>query len=66
MFPHKKVGNPMVNHQIPMGKDWKTHGKPSGSYIKIQMVNHQIPMGKDWKSKGKPSGSYIKRLEIQW
>jgi hypothetical protein len=50
-------------YKIPIGKDWKTNDKPSGSYGKIRksMVNHQVPMGKDKKIKGKPSDSYGKR-----
>ena len=57
----------MVNHQIPMEKDGKSH-EPSDSYMKNvenrmvnheiptenienPMVNHQIPIGKCWKSK---------------
>ena len=55
---------PMVNHQIPMGKDKKTYGKPSeflwGKIAKL-MINHQIPMGKDEKTYDKPSDSYEKR-----
>ena len=52
---------PMVNHQIPIGKYKKTKGKPSDSYekrwekMRQPMVNHQIPMGKDKKTYGKPS-----------
>ena len=55
---------PMVNHQIPMVKDKKTYGKPSGFLLeKIAklMINHQIPMRKDEKTYGKPSDSYEKR-----
>ena len=42
----KKVGNPMVNHQVPIGKGWNS------------MVNHQVPIGIGWKSTGKASGSF--------
>ena len=38
---------PRKNHQIPMGKDKKTNGKPSDPYgerLENSMVNHQIPM----------------------
>ena len=60
----EKVGNPMVNHQILIGKGWISNGKPLDSYMKTlrnQMVNHQIPIYKGWQSHGKPSDSYIKR-----
>ena len=39
----------MVNQQIRIGKDSKSHSKPSDSYIKmleIPIVNHQDPIGK--------------------
>ena len=35
MINHQvKIREPMVNHQIPMGKDSKFNGKPSDSYEK--------------------------------
>ena len=53
---------PRRNHQIPMGKDLKTKGKPSDSYEGTGKLrkNHQIPMGTDLKTNGKPSDSYGK------
>ena len=62
----------MVNYQIPIRKDEKTYGKPSGSYekrwekMRKPMVNHQIPVRKDKKTYGKPSDSYEKRCENSW
>ena len=52
---------PRRNHQIPMGKDLKTKGKPSDPYgerLEKFIVNHQIPM--------RERGNYAKTIRFLW